>query len=50
MLSDLKKVTKMVVRCIVLKLKLNWLSYASGVTCQPLGYSKCDKVLSDMDS
>ena len=23
---------------------MNWLSYASDVTCQPLGHSKCDKV------
>ena len=28
----------------MIKLKLNWLSYASNVACQPLGHSKCDKI------
>ena len=29
---------------LVIELKLNWLSYASSVTCQPLGHSKCNKI------
>ena len=34
---------------LVIKLKLKWFSYPSGVTCQPLGHSECNKIC-DTDS
>ena len=34
---------------LVIELRLKWLNYASDVTCQPLGLSKCDKIC-DADS